>query len=152
MRRCILFLMGIRFKYPNEHAEVQVTSLSRVVLTFVVSCRCAHPWVVLRTLVTCSLSLAHQLHQPRVRHPVHGRPQQPQLPGEHRREEGAAVGGRRRHERPAGVKPCRGMNCHRCPAPPQTTPAPPRRRAQQTDEMPLPIGKKKETQQKENTV
>lgn len=49
-------------------------------------------------LLTCAplLSAAHQLHQPRLRHAVHGCPQQPQLAGQHGREAGAAVAGRRR--------------------------------------------------------
>lgn len=49
-------------------------------------------------------SAAHQLHQPSVRHPVHGRPQQPQLSSQHGRKEGAPVPGRRGRERPVGVK------------------------------------------------
>lgn len=48
---------------------------------------------------------AHQLHQPSVRHALHGRPQQPQLSRQHRRKEGAPLPGRRGHERPAGVEP-----------------------------------------------
>ncbi|CDQ74153.1 unnamed protein product [Oncorhynchus mykiss] len=35
-------------------------------------------------MVLPGLFPAHQLHQPSVRHPVHGSPQQPQLPGQHR--------------------------------------------------------------------
>lgn len=39
---------------------------------------------------------AHQLYQPRLRHPLHGSPQQPELAGQHGREAGAAVAGRGR--------------------------------------------------------
>lgn len=49
-------------------------------------------------------SAAHQLHQPCVCHPVHGRPQQPQLSRQHGRKEGASVPNRRGHEWPAGVE------------------------------------------------
>lgn len=49
-------------------------------------------------------STAHQLHQPSVCHPVHGRPQQPQLSRQHGWKEGASLPGRRGHERPAGVE------------------------------------------------
>lgn len=47
---------------------------------------------------------AHQLHKPRIRHSVHGSPQQPQLFGEHGREEGVAITWRRRApRRPSGI-------------------------------------------------
>lgn len=49
-------------------------------------------------------STAHQLHQPSLCHPVHGRPAQPQLSGQHGWKEGAALRGRRGHEWPAGVE------------------------------------------------
>lgn len=52
----------------------------------------------------CSVFAAHQLHKPRVRHAVHGRSQQPQLPGQHRREQRAAITWRRGAPRgPPGV-------------------------------------------------
>lgn len=60
---------------------------------------------------SCLCSAAHQLHQPRVRQPLHGRPQQQQLPSQHRRKEGAPFPGRREHERPAGVEPRIPLNC-----------------------------------------
>lgn len=39
---------------------------------------------------------ANQLYKSRVCYSVHGSSQQPQFPGQHRREEGAAITGRRR--------------------------------------------------------